>query len=52
MVLGFPPEPVGLPFPDVERRANFMPGGEGAVGEDEVRTGPWIGQEVEGRWTG
>lgn len=52
MGLGLPPEPVGLPFPDGERKANFKPGGDGAVGEDVVRTGPWMGQEVEGMWTG
>lgn len=52
MGLGLPPELVGLPFPVAERRANLRPGGEGAVGEDVVSTGPWMGQEVEGRWTG
>lgn len=46
---GLPPE---LPLPDTERRANFRPGGEGAVAEDDVRTGPWMGQEVEAMWTG
>lgn len=51
--LGLPPElPVGLLLPDAECRVNFRPGGEGTVGEDEVRTGPWMGQEVEGMWTG
>ena len=51
--LGLPPEPgVGLPLPDAERRLNFRPGGDGAVGEEVVRTGPCMGQEVEGMWTG
>lgn len=48
--LGLPPElPVGLP--DAERRLNLRPGGEGAEGVDVLRTGPWMGQEVEGMWT-
>lgn len=47
-----PPEPVGLPFPDAERRANLRPGGEGPLGEDVERTGPCMGQEGEERWTG
>lgn len=51
MGLGLTPEPEGPPLPVTERRANFRPGGEGAVGEDVVRTGPWMGQEVEGTWT-
>lgn len=51
MGVGLVPDPVGLPFPEAERRANFRPGGEGLVGEDVVRTGPWMGQEAEGMWT-
>lgn len=51
--LGLAPEPqVGVPLPDAECRVNFRLGGEGEVGEDVVRTGPWMGQDVEGMWTG
>lgn len=49
---GLPPALVGLPFPDTERRANFRPGGEETLAEDDVRTGPWMGQEVEDIRTG
>lgn len=52
MGLELPPEPVGLPFPVAERTANLRPGGEGPLGEDAVRTGPCMGQAVEGTWTG
>lgn len=38
--------------PEGERRPSLRPGGEAMVGEDVVRTGPWMGQEVEGMWTG
>lgn len=44
--------PAGHPPPEDERRVNFSPGGEATVGEDVVRTGPWMGQEGEGMWTG
>lgn len=40
---------VGLRLP--ECRVNLRPAADGTVGEDELRTGPWMGQEVEGRWT-
>lgn len=53
MELGLAPEPqVGVPLPDAECRVNFRLEAEGEVGEDVVRTGPWMGQEVEGMWTG
>lgn len=52
MELRLPPVPVGLPFPDTERRANFRPGGEGVVPEDDASTGPWMGQEGDGMWIG
>lgn len=44
--------PVGQPPPEGERSVNLRPGGEATVAEDGGRTGPWMGQEVEGRWTG
>lgn len=52
MGLELPPEPVGLPSPGAECRANFRPGGEGPLGEDEERTGPCMGQAVVGMWPG
>lgn len=44
--------PVGHPPPEGERSVNFRPGGEATVGEDVARTGPWMGQDVEGMRTG
>ena len=44
--------PVGHPPPGGERNVNLRAGGEARAGADVVRTGPWMGQEGEGMWTG
>lgn len=44
--------PVGHPPPKGGRSVNFRPGAGATAAGDEGRTGPWMGHEVEGRWTG